>query len=214
MLSERVDDELVLYDSVRNTAHCLSGEAAEVWRLCDGERSVEEIASEIGQSADRVSAVLGRLGDSGLLELGSGQGALSRRDVAKRFAQLGAAALSAPLVYSVDVPAAAAASSSGRCTNDGDCIASNGCLVGTCNTFTGNCTYTPKNCNDNNRCTIDTCDSTTGNCLNTPVVCTNTNPCQNATCDAEIGCVYTEKVDGTPCGQESTCQAGVCTATT
>lgn len=211
MLTERVDDELLVYDETYGTAHCLAAEAAEVWRLCDGEHSADQIGSEAGLPVERVSEVLGRLGAAGLLE-SVAPGDVSRRDVAKRFAQLGAAALSAPLIFSIVVPEAAAAGSMGKCVSDSDCTAPNGCVIATCNSGTGDCVNTPKNCNDNNACTTDSCDADTGNCINTPIVCPNDNPCETATCDPEVGCVSENVDDGTPC-DGGTCQSGVCTPT-
>jgi hypothetical protein len=212
ILTERVEDELLVYDETYGTAHCLAAEAAEVWRLCDGEHSPDQIGSEAGLPVERVSEVLARLGAAGLLE-SVAPGDVSRRDVAKRFAQLGAAALSAPLIFSIVVPEAAAAGSMGKCLSNSDCTAPNLCVTATCNPDTGNCVNTPKNCDDNNACTTDSCDADTGNCVNTPITCDNGNPCQTGSCDPVSGCVYDNVTNGTPCGASATCQSGVCTPT-
>jgi hypothetical protein len=47
VLSERVDDDLVVYDEQTQMAHCLSPEVASVWRHCDGRTSSSQIASEL-----------------------------------------------------------------------------------------------------------------------------------------------------------------------
>src|SRR5438132_3983438 len=36
-------DEFIVYDKETNHAHCLNSTAADVWKLCDGERSLSEI---------------------------------------------------------------------------------------------------------------------------------------------------------------------------
>ncbi len=51
-----------------------------------------------------------------------------------------------------------------------------------------------KNCNDQNNCTTDSCDAATGNCLHAPQT---GNQCN----------------DGSPCTNNDTCAAGVCTGT-
>ena len=38
-----VRDEFIVYDKETNHAHCLNSTAADVWKLCDGERSLSEI---------------------------------------------------------------------------------------------------------------------------------------------------------------------------
>jgi Coenzyme PQQ synthesis protein D (PqqD) len=43
-LTEELPDELLIYDVDRNEAHCLNGSAARVWTLCDGQRTVADIA--------------------------------------------------------------------------------------------------------------------------------------------------------------------------
>ncbi len=47
LLLQRIKDELLIYDLERNEAHCLNGIAAVVWDLCDGERTVSEIAQVV-----------------------------------------------------------------------------------------------------------------------------------------------------------------------
>ncbi len=45
LLVQQLDDEILVYDLERNQAHSLNGSAARVWTLCDGNRSVSEIAA-------------------------------------------------------------------------------------------------------------------------------------------------------------------------
>ncbi len=192
VLAESVGDELVVYDSVTRSAHCLSADAAGVWALCDGQRSPEDMARELGAVPAQVSRALEELGDAGLLESAPiAPHRLSRRDAAKRFATIGAAAIGAPLIYSVAIPRAAAAASGTGGPPD---------------------LCAGKVCNDNNVCTVDECDPITGNCRNTPINCDDGNPCTIDTCDREKGCVSTPVSDGTPCGGSRYCQQGVCVA--
>lgn len=44
LLLQELPDEVLIYDLERNEVHCLNGSAARVWALCDGERTVAEIA--------------------------------------------------------------------------------------------------------------------------------------------------------------------------
>ena len=44
LLIEELDDELVICDLERDQVHALNSPLARIWRLCDGSRSVEEIA--------------------------------------------------------------------------------------------------------------------------------------------------------------------------
>jgi hypothetical protein len=90
------------------------------------------------------------------------------------------------------------------------------CQTPVCNPATGNCDYTPKNCNDNNKCTTDSCDAATGNCINTPVVCAGQSACVAAVCNPTTGnCDLTPKNcdDGVACTEDS-CGATGCVHTT
>ena len=50
LLTQRVGDELVIYDERTHAAHRLNPTAALVWRLADGERSVTDSASNLRES--------------------------------------------------------------------------------------------------------------------------------------------------------------------
>ncbi len=113
VVCEEVGDELVVYVQATQTAHALAGDAASVWRCCDGERSIGEIARLVGLDVALVARAVEQLSVAGLIERPEG---ISRRALHKRAAEFGAAALSAPLIYSIAIPAAAAAAS-GICAN-------------------------------------------------------------------------------------------------
>lgn len=208
VISECLDDELLVYNPSDNTAHCLSAQAASIWKLCDGKRSTAEIADQLGLTSDRVLAALEQLVEAGLLgPQPSPVAGVSRREVAKRFAQLGAAALSAPMIVSMAVPSAAAAAS-GLCAGK-NCNDNNACTQDSCDPNTGTCVFTPIVCNDNNACTTDSCNPAVG-CVFTPIVCNDNNPCTTDSCNPATGCVFTNKPDGTPCNGTGTCTSGVC----
>ena len=60
-----IDDETLVYDHGR--ASCLNEFAARVWRECDGETSVDDIAGELGEDERAVWLALHRLNKSKLL---------------------------------------------------------------------------------------------------------------------------------------------------
>lgn len=45
LVVQEMPDELLVYDLDTNKAHCLNQTAAIIWKNCDGETSVTEIAS-------------------------------------------------------------------------------------------------------------------------------------------------------------------------
>jgi hypothetical protein len=113
LLAERVGEDLVIYDELMKTAHCLQPDAAAIWERCDGRSSVREIAAATRLPHDTVVQAVQEFRSAGLLADGNGY---SRREAAKRFAALGGAAVAAPLLmYSVPVGAAAAACSRPGC---------------------------------------------------------------------------------------------------
>ena len=110
---EEAGDELVVYVENTQMAHALSKDAALVWRRCDGLSSANDIARSLGLEQARVGQALDELSAAELIEEPDG---ISRRALYKRAAKLGAAALSAPLIYSVAIrPPNAAASPPSTC---------------------------------------------------------------------------------------------------
>ena len=121
LLTERVDGEVLVYDLDGDVAVHLNETAALVWRSCDGNRTVAEIAvlvaEELGEAPDDdvVLMALDNLAEHGLLSSGYDERdgaavALSRR---RFFRRVGIAGVKAPVVYSLIVPTAAAALSTG-----------------------------------------------------------------------------------------------------
>lgn len=111
VVAERVDDGVVVYDQRSQSAHYLAGPAAAVWNSCDGQRSERQIAAQLQLKDETVERAIAELVQAGLLEA-SGQSGYSRREATIRLARAGGAALAAPLIYSVAVPASAFAAAS------------------------------------------------------------------------------------------------------
>ena len=117
LLEETVGEELLVYDQNSHTAHCLSPIAASVWRHCDGERDVSELAVLAGASESLVADALYELREKNLLdaepELTPGTGASeTRREAIVRFTRYGAAAAAGSMIVSATAATPAMASSS------------------------------------------------------------------------------------------------------
>ena len=117
LVIEEVDDELLVYDSTNKRGHCLSATAARVWRACDGHSDVSALSEALELNAEVVSQALDELEALELLDTqgvkvvqaGSGNGdGLTRRQLARRSATVGAGIAAAPLVYSINVSSAMA----------------------------------------------------------------------------------------------------------
>jgi hypothetical protein len=107
-----VDDELVILDEAVNAVHCLTGDAAQVFLGCTGNRTPEQIAHAANLPLDTVEQALSELADAGLLATAPSALDLTRRAFATKTARAAAvAAGAAPLLYSlVLAPASASAS--------------------------------------------------------------------------------------------------------
>jgi hypothetical protein len=137
VIVEHLADEVLVYDLERDRAHCLNPTAARVWELCDGQRSVTQIASEIGSGAgseaseEVVWLAVEQLSRAGLMERSvklPGKG-MRRREVIKRIAV--AAAIGVPVVTSIVAPTASHAA---NCIpTGGGCSTAAQCCSGVCN---------------------------------------------------------------------------------
>ncbi|NEQ76554.1 MAG: PqqD family protein [Okeania sp. SIO2C9] len=52
LLIQSVGNEVIVYDEVNNSSHCLNPMAARVWELCDGQHSVKDIAQLLEKELD------------------------------------------------------------------------------------------------------------------------------------------------------------------
>lgn len=120
LIIQEVDDEVLVYDEFATRAHCLSGDAAKVWRAADGTKSVEALATDLGLSEETVLVTLAELEEKNLLDEQpdeESRGGATRREFSVRVAKLGAAGAAVPMIYSVAVatPMAAATPTPQQC---------------------------------------------------------------------------------------------------
>jgi hypothetical protein len=142
IVTQRLGDELLVYDLDRNQVHCLNRVAAYVWQHCDGVRSTGEIARashrELGVPGDEgiVLLALKQLGRANLLVEPIDRPLQvrmeSRRQLLKR---IGHVAVGLPLVATILAPTAANAAScsglGGSCATL-PCCAPFRCVAGLC----------------------------------------------------------------------------------
>lgn len=140
-----------LYDQDSHIGHCLSPIAACVWRHCDGERDMTELAELAGTSKDLVADALHELREKGLLDAEpelpqDTVPGVSRREAIVRAARYGAAAAGASMIISATAATPAMAASPNCtcvsekdatccCCEDGQCITISS---GNCNTQCAN----------------------------------------------------------------------------
>jgi hypothetical protein len=104
-------DEILVYDKVRDRAHCLNQTAALVWRACDGQLTTEEIARKLTKQLgvvvhkDVVLLALSQLEEIQLLEqretVTTSFVGMSRRQMAR---SLALTTVALPLITSILVP--------------------------------------------------------------------------------------------------------------
>lgn len=112
LVIEELGDELLVYDQGRARAHSLNSTATRVWRACDGQTSIDALGRDLQLDPQALRRALEELRDCELLDDGPQRpvtAGMTRRDMTIRTARLGVAAASVPLIYSVAVPATAAA---------------------------------------------------------------------------------------------------------
>ena len=102
LIVREIDSETLVYDRGRDVASCLNEFATRVWRECDGETSVTEIAAVLGEDERAVWLALHQLTKAQLLTEAIAlppdmSAAKSRREVAGRLG-LGAAAFVTSIV--------------------------------------------------------------------------------------------------------------------
>jgi hypothetical protein len=59
LVVQRLEGEVLVYDTERHTAHCLNHSAALIWEHCDGKRTASQL-SEILQSANGNPTITGK----------------------------------------------------------------------------------------------------------------------------------------------------------
>lgn len=118
LVIQEVDGETLVYDLKRHKAHCLNRTAAFVWKHCDGNQTVGEVARRLEQelgapvSREVVWLAIDQLEKLGLVKGSARSGhTVSRREVMRRIGFSAAVAL--PLVTSILAPTAAQAATCG-----------------------------------------------------------------------------------------------------
>jgi hypothetical protein len=154
LIVKELPDEVLIYDLERDKAHCLNSTAAMVWKRCDGKSSVQEIAASLGDAAESVVddrivwLALDQLEKFHLMEAAPSKPAhlagMNRRELVRN---LGAAALTIPVILSMAAPTRGQA---GSCTPNGQtCGSNNQCCSGRCCGSPGN---PVGGCPQNNTC--------------------------------------------------------------
>jgi hypothetical protein len=169
IVTREVEGELLIYDRVRDKAHCLNETAAAIWKRCDGKTSTSEITQALARErSGGVDETFVRVDENivwlGLDELRRknlltdsqpwpqafsgrlpsqqpivGKSILSRREAIRRIG-LGAA-IALPVVITITAPTPAQA---GTCRAGGvSCTAPALCCSGTCSG--GSCLPGPMN---------------------------------------------------------------------
>ena len=147
---QEMEQEILIYDLKENKALCLNETSALIYQLCNGKRTIQEIADAMSiklnklVSEDLIWLALDNFKKDNLLENNEqfeiNFNGLSRRQVIKKIGLASMIAL--PVAASIVAPNAAMAASAGNCTActaPSQC-ASNNCLnmvcsVGTTNSF-------------------------------------------------------------------------------
>lgn len=161
LVIQEMPDEILVFDTETNKAHCLNETAAFVWKACDGEKSVAEIARLFGSRTakpveeDLVWLAIDQLNESRLLEENraanfAGQ---TRREAIKKIGL--AAVVALPIVSSLVAPTAA--------------------LAVACSGTVASCSNGGSVCNDCTPCTGGKCCS--GACIPSNVDCGSSNVC-------------------------------------
>lgn len=139
LVIQEVPEEVLVYDTETNKAHCLNKTAALVWKSCDGTRSISDIASHVGTLSgenvtdDFVWLAIDQLNTNDLLEkqIEADFKGMSRRDVIKRIGFTTVVAL--PVIASLVAPPTALAVGSCSCTSSADCTTTSCPSTSICN---------------------------------------------------------------------------------
>jgi len=126
LIVEALPSETIVYDTTHHRVHCLNKTASLIWRHCDGQTSVHQIAHQLSQTlrapadVDVVRLGLRELHNCGLLVRESADTtAVSRRDLSKHLSILGGSFALLPAITSIVAPTPAMADSQDD-NGDGD----------------------------------------------------------------------------------------------
>jgi hypothetical protein len=202
LVSERMDDDLLVVDGRTGAAHALSAVVTRVFELCDGTADAAQIAATSGLDPAVVQQAIAELAECGLLQTVP---RVSRRELTRRLIGTGAAALATPLIYSVAINPALAAAYAPLCKSNcadyvpiaaGDCTSAGShgvsgpaapgvCQSGTCyQTVSGTFQCAPANCVDYG---LLNCTPQAGYPGDTPC-CSEPSACMYVTPESAYGC--------------------------
>ena len=158
-------DEVLVYDQRTDQAHCLTREAAMVWRVCDGQTKPAELATALSLDIEVVMRAIEELGACDLLEAGV-PGGITRREATLKMAKVGGVAAAAPLIYSILAPTPALASSQNFCLKLTGCTSDSGATgCGFCHSNGCSCCGVASNGIPGLKlCTADCSTGPNGNC--------------------------------------------------
>jgi hypothetical protein len=137
LVTRELGDELLVYDLERHKAYCLNRVAMEVFRHCDGETTIPDLARRVGNAfglpVDEQAVRLGlvRLEKAHLLDSPVAQILhTSRREMLRTLGR--AAAVVVPLVTAITVPTSAQAQATGCLANGMPCVTNSQCCSRNC----------------------------------------------------------------------------------
>lgn len=146
LVVQEFNEETLVYDLKRNQAFCLNPTSAAVWRLCDGDKTINEINAGLSKqlnapvSDELIWLALTQLESSNLIDFKKSStplptnshdlAELPRRTLIKRAAMTAVIAL--PVIASLAIPPAAAAQSASGLSEGETCQADAQCRSGCC----------------------------------------------------------------------------------
>jgi hypothetical protein len=171
LIIREVGDEVLVYDLRSHRAHCLNRTAALVWRRCDGQTDLADLAALFGPAASAgpiiVGSALAQLGRAGLLarttDLPEPKADLSRRRLLRVGVGAAAGGVLLPAVSSIVSPVAAQLSSGCRANSIG-CTSNAQCCSGLCSGSLCTCVPNGETCTTGSQCCSGNCNPANNEC--------------------------------------------------
>ncbi len=111
LIIKDMDSEMVVFDAQNNQVHALSPLSRRVWQLCDGMRSIREIAIAAILPLETVELALAQLSERDLLAERLPSAPTAKTNRRRSLAVAAAAAVAVPMILSVTAPRANALAS-------------------------------------------------------------------------------------------------------
>lgn len=138
LIVQRMDDEIILYDTLTNEAHVLNQSAALVWKFSDGKHTIPQLTQLVARelhaqpNTELVELALRQLSRSGLLEQSRASLPATLNFTRREFLQKAAlAAMVVPVVKTISAPTTQQANSCSGvgepCQTAADCCEQIGC---------------------------------------------------------------------------------------